>query len=102
MSTKACPLLAELYGNFHLPGVIAGFILVGVFWGLLDWLYFRLRSLAGVWLMATSATLGFFMFNVSFDLFFQRFVLMTAPIVLFMAVEWIAGYARGTGGGTSG
>jgi len=98
MSTKACPLAAELYGNFHLPGVILGFLLVGVFWGLLDGFYFRLRSHAGVWLLATAATLAYFMFSVSFDLFFQRCALMTAPIVLFMAIEWVAGYARGTGG----
>lgn len=94
--TRTMTIPGELYFNFHLPGIVAGMFMWGVFWRMMyAWVLKNRRSLGVVLVYTCTLATGFNSLRTSL----QTFILSTSAGVLPIALAswYIAGGRLGRG-----
>ncbi len=95
------PFDAELFANFHAPGVLAGFVLLGLFLSYAERLFAAAQSTFAAFSIQYASLWAAMLGAWSLSIFSQILIYFFVPIYFYLATlqlrKWILGFDRGAG-----
>ncbi len=92
------PFATELFANFHAPGVLAGFILLGLFLSYAERLFNAAQSMFASFAIQYIALWGAMLSVWSLSIYSQILIYFFVPIYFYLAVlllrDWLRGFNR--------